>query len=69
VAPAAPQAWQKLTAAPAALTAPGASAVALAAAEEVARSWPISLACTPCDDEPDCREFEQDISRGGKKIF
>ena len=63
VAPAAPQAWQELTAAPAALTAPGATAVALAAAEEVARSWPISLACTPYDDEPVCPEFEQDVSQ------
>ena len=43
---------QEMTAAPAALTAPGATAVALAAAVKVAGSWPISLACTPCDDEP-----------------
>ena len=63
VAPAVPQAWQELTAAPAELTAPGATAVVLAAAVEDARSWPISLACTPCDDEPVCRQFEQDVSR------
>jgi hypothetical protein len=37
--------------------------VALAAAAEVARSWPISLACTPYDDEPVCPEFEQDVSQ------